>query len=232
MRRRLSAIGILLLVAVVVLGGLTACTRSANVRQTATAEPSATEEAQVPAAGEDTTPAPGETVVSAVTPAPGESTSSTQAPPSAQPTAEPPTAVEATVATEATPATETGETAVPATPQAADADATTVVHTVVQGESLESIAVRYGTTVKAIQDANDMGNSQNIQTGQKLKVPSSSTETAERTTSGCRHQHTVRKGEWVYMIARRYGVTPDSIIRANGLRNPSVIHAGLVLCIP
>jgi LysM repeat protein len=232
MRRRLSAIGILLLVMAVVLAGLTACTRSANVRETATTEPSTTEEVEGPPAGEGATPAPGETVVSAVTPAPGGSTSSTQAPSSAQPTAEPPTPVEATAGTEATAASETAETPVPATPQAAEGDVNIVEHTVVRDESLDSIAARYGTTVKAIQDANDMGNSTDIQTGQKLKVPSSSTSMPASTTSDCRYQHTVKKGEWVYMIARRYGVSPDSIIRVNGLRNPSVIHAGLVLCIP
>lgn len=44
--------------------------------------------------------------------------------------------------------------------------------------------------------------------------------------------HTVQRGEWVHQIARRYGVSAQSIINANHLRPPYTIHPGQVLCIP
>jgi LysM repeat protein len=53
-------------------------------------------------------------------------------------------------------------------------------------------------------------------------------------TTGCRIRHTVQKGEWVWQIARNYGVSPYDILAANGLtiQSASIIYPGTVLCIP
>jgi LysM repeat protein len=44
--------------------------------------------------------------------------------------------------------------------------------------------------------------------------------------------YTVQWGDTVFSIARRFGVTPDAIVAANGLANPNYIRAGQVLIIP
>jgi len=44
--------------------------------------------------------------------------------------------------------------------------------------------------------------------------------------------YVVQWGDTVYSIARRFGVPPDAIIRANNLVNPNLIRAGQVLIIP
>jgi len=44
--------------------------------------------------------------------------------------------------------------------------------------------------------------------------------------------HTVQPGETLYCIGRAYGVDPYAIATQNGILNPNVIHAGLVLAIP
>jgi LysM repeat protein len=44
--------------------------------------------------------------------------------------------------------------------------------------------------------------------------------------------HIVRRGETLAMIARRYGVSMNAIIRLNGIRNPNFIYVGQVLRIP
>ncbi len=49
--------------------------------------------------------------------------------------------------------------------------------------------------------------------------------------SGGAH-HTVRYGETLFSLGRRYGVNPYQIAKANGLRNPDCIYAGQVLYIP
>ena len=49
--------------------------------------------------------------------------------------------------------------------------ATTVTHQVVRGDTLNSLARRYGTTVRAIQDANSMGRRTVIRIGQRLQIP-------------------------------------------------------------
>lgn len=43
---------------------------------------------------------------------------------------------------------------------------------------------------------------------------------------------TVKKGDTVFRIARKYGTTVESITKLNGLNNPSLIHAGQVLRLP
>lgn len=49
--------------------------------------------------------------------------------------------------------------------------------------------------------------------------------------SGGKH-HTVRYGETLFSIGRRYGVNPYHIADVNGLYNPNHIYAGQVLYIP
>ena len=49
--------------------------------------------------------------------------------------------------------------------------ATSVTHRVVRGDTLNSLARRYGTTVRAIQEANSMGRRTVIQIGQRLQIP-------------------------------------------------------------
>ena len=58
-----------------------------------------------------------------------------------------------------------------ATPAAPAAAAPTAVHTVQRGESLWTIAQRYGTTVGAIASANGIANPSRIFAGQRLTIP-------------------------------------------------------------
>ncbi|MEK6588341.1 MAG: LysM domain-containing protein, partial [Chloroflexota bacterium] len=44
--------------------------------------------------------------------------------------------------------------------------------------------------------------------------------------------HVVKPGEWIWQIARIYGVDPQAIIDANNLANPALIFPGLELVIP
>ena len=48
---------------------------------------------------------------------------------------------------------------------------TSIIHVVVRGETLTSIAARYGVTAKAIQDANKIVDQNVIQTGDRLVIP-------------------------------------------------------------
>jgi LysM repeat protein len=44
----------------------------------------------------------------------------------------------------------------------------------------------------------------------------------------------VKQGEWVWQIARDYGVSPYDILAANGLtiKSANTVYPGTVLCIP
>ncbi len=217
MRRKLSIAGLFLLV-IAMMVSLAGCTKEAPTRTPAVPQTQATQ-ASVPPVG--STPAPGETVVSVFTPLPpGPGT------PTAELVYETP-AVSTPVATAAP-----GATAVPV-PTAVPSSGDVIVHVVQPGENLYSIASSYGVTVQSIINANGITNPDQIYQGQKLSIPTSSGGSSGGST-GCRIRHTVKSGEWVWQIARDYGVDPYGILSANGLtvQTANTIYPGMVLCIP
>jgi LysM repeat protein len=229
MRPRLWKVGIFILAMAVVLAGVTSCERQAQSR-----EPNATEAAQVSGqeqapSGGNATPVPGETVVRAVTSGPEATASGGQAQATPVPAGETPAAAEATATAGAT----TEQPAAQPTASTAETGET-VWHTVQPGETLSSIATSYGITWQAIANANNLSNPNQIYVGQKLEIPTTQASTSASTSSGCRIRHTVKSGEWVWQIARNYGVSPYDILAANGLsiQTANTIYAGQVLCIP
>jgi putative chitinase len=95
------------------------------------------------------------------------------------------------------------------------------------GETLSGIAVRYGTTVRAIVRANYIANTNRIYAGQRLTIPCSTTYYS---TSG--RIYVVRYGDTLSGIAYRYGVSVNSLVQANGIANRHRIYAGQRLTIP
>ena len=97
-------------------------------------------------------------------------------------------------------------------------------YTVAYGDTLFSIARRFGTSVQAIADANSMLPSALIRAGQVLTIP------------GARPQgvgeYVVQPGDTLYSIASRYGTTAEAIASANQIVNPSLLRVGQRLVIP
>jgi LysM repeat protein len=104
-------------------------------------------------------------------------------------------------------------------------DETATSYTVRAGDTLSAIALRYGVTVEAIMQANGLSNANLIYAGQVLTLPRVDTATGEQT-------YTVQRGDYLSVIARRYGVTLEELTAANGLANPNLISEGQVLTIP
>jgi LysM repeat protein len=61
-------------------------------------------------------------------------------------------------------------------------------------------------------------------------VPSN--PTGGNTAGGCPNPYTVQRGDWLYQIARKCGVSPQSIVAANPGINPNYVFPGQVLQIP
>ena len=104
---------------------------------------------------------------------------------------------------------------------------TPVTYVVQRGDTLYSIARRYGTTVQAIATLNRIVNPARIFVGQRLTIYGSTTPAPQ--PSG--QVHVVQRGETVYSIARRYHTTVWAIAIANHLYNPNIIYAGQRLII-
>ncbi|MGW9856945.1 N-acetylmuramoyl-L-alanine amidase [Staphylococcus hominis] len=95
-------------------------------------------------------------------------------------------------------------------------------YTVKSGDSLSSIASRYGTTYRHIMDLNGL-RSFLIFPGQTLTVSgtasSSSHTQSSSNSSGSSSYYTVRYGDSLSVIAWKYNTTYQNIMRLNGLNN-------------
>lgn len=107
-------------------------------------------------------------------------------------------------------------------------------HTVKRGQNLTQIARKYGVSVSAITRANNIRNANLVYRGQRLCIPQKSAKPA---TSGgssyaCTKVHVVKRGEYVKLIAQRYGTTITAIKKANGLKNANLVYVGQRLKVP
>jgi LysM repeat protein len=101
------------------------------------------------------------------------------------------------------------------------------VHVVQRGETLWSIATRYGTTTQALVQANGLANANYIYAGQRLILPGGNTSPASGGAT-----YVVQRGDTLYSIAARHGTTAQALARANGLANANYIYVGQRLTIP
>lgn len=93
------------------------------------------------------------------------------------------------------------------------------IHTVKSGENLSVIANKYKCTVTDLKRWNNL-KSNTLQIGQKLKVypPADS--------SNASVVHTVKSGDNLWDISRKYGVTVEQIRSLNGLSSKAVLKVG------
>jgi len=103
----------------------------------------------------------------------------------------------------------------------------TQVYIVQAGDTLYSLARRYGVTVADLVAANHIANPDLIYVGQRLTIPGGSVLPTPTPRT-----HIVQPGETLLGIALRYGVTMRALQAANGISDPDHIEIGQVLVIP
>ena len=104
----------------------------------------------------------------------------------------------------------------------------TTMHIVQRGETLFSIAQRYGLTVDAVTHANAIPDPRQIYAGQRLVIPDGRIDTSVEETA----PYVVQAGETLTSIARRYNTNWQTLARVNGLLSPNAIYAGQVVQVP
>lgn len=110
-----------------------------------------------------------------------------------------------------------------------------VRYTVQPGDTLTAIAIRFGTTVQAIVQANNIWNPSYIQAGVTLLIPVAAPPPPvppPPPPPAAGFWYMVQPGDTVSGIALRYGTTVWAIVYANSLPNPSLIFPGQKLWIP
>jgi membrane-bound lytic murein transglycosylase D len=132
-----------------------------------------------------------------------------------------------------------------------DANVTFLLHTVKKGESLESLASRYHTTVPILQELNGMKRPR-VKRSARLVIPMTGlseeeavpgkevstrqVETALKRLDDVSRRRTrtvrVRRGDTLSRLAKRTGVTVDELAEENGLTKKSRLKIGRRLRVP
>ncbi len=101
------------------------------------------------------------------------------------------------------------------------------IHTVKSGENLSVIAKKYKCTVTELKRWNNL-KSNTLQIGQKLKVYPPANGSS---SSSGKIVHTVKSGDNLWDISRKYGVSVEQIRKLNGLSSKAVLKVGQKLVI-
>jgi LysM repeat protein len=100
------------------------------------------------------------------------------------------------------------------------------IYSVRQGDTLGALAKRFGTSVDAIAKTNNIKNPDKISAGAQLRIPDKFEAQQSQST------YSVRKGDTVGELAKRFDTSVDAIAKANKLKDPDKISVGQKLRIP
>jgi len=110
------------------------------------------------------------------------------------------------------PATVAAESAVPAT------------HRIVPGDTVSSIAARYGLDLNEVLRINNLSPTSVIYAGKELKLTGTAKAPAAQEPSA--GSYTVKPGDTLSAIAAKHGVSLSAVLEANNLSASSVIYPG------
>lgn len=101
-------------------------------------------------------------------------------------------------------------------------------YTVQPGDTLYSIARRFGTTPDQLARHNGLGDPNQLRVGQRLRLHGD----AQPPPPVVGGTYVVQPKDTLWSIARRYGTTPAELARANGIDPEGVLRVGQVLRVP
>jgi LysM repeat protein len=108
-------------------------------------------------------------------------------------------------------------------------------YTVVPGDSVSSIAGRYGISTASVLALNGLSWKSLIFPGQVLTLTASAARSAPAKatqTAGSGGRYTIVHGDTISAIASRFGVSTQAVLTANGLGWSSLIYPGQTIAIP
>jgi membrane-bound lytic murein transglycosylase D len=130
-----------------------------------------------------------------------------------------------------------------------DAQVAETQHRVGRGESLSTIATRYGVSVAKLADMNGLSRPYVIRAGQVLTLPTKpgaqptavarvekepvapKPATPPTGVVGTENRYIVRRGDTLTKIATRHGLSEQSLMELNNVRNRNFVYEGQVLAL-
>lgn len=106
------------------------------------------------------------------------------------------------------------------------------VYEVQPGDTLSSIAARFGVTVADLLAVNRLDEPDHITVGQRLIIPAPGIASDKAGEPATAQVYVVQPGDTLWAIAMRYGVTVDDLMQANGIQNANLLRVGQSLVIP
>jgi len=112
------------------------------------------------------------------------------------------------------------------------------VYIVQPGDTLFHISLKFNVSQAAIMSANGLTNANFIFAGQRLTIPGTTISPAPAPTSAppapapAGGTYVVQRGDTLFLISMRFGVSQSALMTANGITNPNLIFVGQSLTIP
>jgi membrane-bound lytic murein transglycosylase D len=107
-------------------------------------------------------------------------------------------------------------------------------HTVRSGETLSSIADRYGTSVQTMKSLNGLKQSSLIKKGWRLRLPAGKKSPAAGQVAKAQQaksEYVVKQGDTLWKIANKFGTSAKELQMLNQLRG-TALSVGQVLMVP
>lgn len=98
------------------------------------------------------------------------------------------------------------------------------VYRIKSGDTIETIANQFQTEIEKLLELNNMNNASFLRVGEEIIVPQTSKQYFE--------YYTIKKGDNLYAISRRYNINPELLASLNGLNSADYIYPGQVILIP
>ncbi|MEF3697475.1 LysM peptidoglycan-binding domain-containing protein [Desulfolutivibrio sp.] len=130
-------------------------------------------------------------------------------------------------------------------------------HTIQKGDTVSAISSRYGVSPQELMAANNIASPQSLSIGKVLVIPGAETKSAQALVAqktaagkaaagkmpsgkasaappdtGRSASYVVKPGDTIHAIAKRFSVSPQSLLAANAISSPSALQVGKTLAIP
>jgi len=114
-------------------------------------------------------------------------------------------------------------------------------HVVRQGDTLWSMSRSYGTTVGMIEQYNPGLSSRYLKVGDTVVIPALNNATpppvrqipaAASGAASVKGTHIVQKGDTLWSISRKYGITPEALAASNGMQLNEILREGRAIRVP